>query len=237
LAIRPPVGSTAEEPTMYDPTTGRWISVAPLGFEAEDANLYRYVGNNPTTATDPSGLLEVDDNPKNPNIAKLRDVNTLMEFIVNKAVLKGMTEFPDDPAKGVAAVYAALATEDVFQRIAFERELQALLDRGAERFGQRTDVLRKKGQSDYAIPLKQSRYGKVPITPPKKGETIPYDKVPYAWQDPLTAGFAFTPVVKVSGVPIGLDKWGHFFQQGYWLFKASLDADIMDKGFRDQFST
>lgn len=29
----------------------------PLGFEAGDANLYRYVGNNPTNATDPSGLI------------------------------------------------------------------------------------------------------------------------------------------------------------------------------------
>jgi hypothetical protein len=28
----------------------------PLGFEAGDANLYRYVGNSPTNATDPSGL-------------------------------------------------------------------------------------------------------------------------------------------------------------------------------------
>jgi hypothetical protein len=28
----------------------------PLGFQAGDANLYRYVGNNPTNATDPSGL-------------------------------------------------------------------------------------------------------------------------------------------------------------------------------------
>jgi uncharacterized protein RhaS with RHS repeats len=41
---------------MYDPTIGRWISQDPLGFEAGDANLYRYVGNSPTNATDPSGL-------------------------------------------------------------------------------------------------------------------------------------------------------------------------------------
>jgi hypothetical protein len=30
----------------------------PLGFDAGDANLYRYVGNGPTNATDPSGLEE-----------------------------------------------------------------------------------------------------------------------------------------------------------------------------------
>ena len=41
---------------MYDPIVGRWLEEDPDGFEAGDANLYRYVGNDPTNATDPSGL-------------------------------------------------------------------------------------------------------------------------------------------------------------------------------------
>ena len=40
----------------YDPATGRWLSQDPIGFAAGDANLFRYVGNRPITATDPSGL-------------------------------------------------------------------------------------------------------------------------------------------------------------------------------------
>jgi RHS repeat-associated protein len=40
----------------YDPMTGRWTSQDPLGFDAGDDNLYRYVGNDPTNVTDPSGL-------------------------------------------------------------------------------------------------------------------------------------------------------------------------------------
>jgi hypothetical protein len=40
---------------MYDPKIGRWISEDPIGFQAADANLYRYVGNNPTNDTDHSG--------------------------------------------------------------------------------------------------------------------------------------------------------------------------------------
>jgi RHS repeat-associated protein len=40
-----------------DPTTGRWTTQDPLGFAAGDANLYRYVGNRATMATDPSGNL------------------------------------------------------------------------------------------------------------------------------------------------------------------------------------
>ncbi len=40
----------------YDPAIGRWISRDPLGFEAGDSNLYRYVNNQPVMNTDPSGL-------------------------------------------------------------------------------------------------------------------------------------------------------------------------------------
>ena len=43
---------------MYDPTVGRWLSQDPIGFKGGDPNLYRYVGNSPTNATDPSGLVE-----------------------------------------------------------------------------------------------------------------------------------------------------------------------------------
>lgn len=41
---------------MYDPRVGRFLSEDPIGFGAGDANLYRYVFNSPTNATDPSGL-------------------------------------------------------------------------------------------------------------------------------------------------------------------------------------
>jgi RHS repeat-associated protein len=44
----------------YDPVTGRWTSQDLLGFNAGDSNLYRYVQNNPTNATDPSGLDSVN---------------------------------------------------------------------------------------------------------------------------------------------------------------------------------
>ncbi len=39
----------------YDATNGRWISQDPMGFDAGDSNLYRYVNNRLTIATDPSG--------------------------------------------------------------------------------------------------------------------------------------------------------------------------------------
>ncbi len=40
----------------YDAQTGRFLSEDPFGFGADDVNLTRYVGNNPTNLTDPFGL-------------------------------------------------------------------------------------------------------------------------------------------------------------------------------------
>jgi RHS repeat-associated protein len=39
----------------YDYLSGRWLSEDSLGYKSGDVNLYRYVGNNPVNATDPSG--------------------------------------------------------------------------------------------------------------------------------------------------------------------------------------
>lgn len=44
---------------MYDPKVGRWLSQDPLGFSTGDSDLYRYVGNQPTDRTDPSGLVGI----------------------------------------------------------------------------------------------------------------------------------------------------------------------------------
>ena len=40
----------------YDASVGRWLSEDPIGFAAEDANLYRYVGNSTVNDVDPLGL-------------------------------------------------------------------------------------------------------------------------------------------------------------------------------------
>jgi len=42
----------------YDPGVGRWLSEDPIGFEARDPNLYRYVGNTPLHFMDAYGLRE-----------------------------------------------------------------------------------------------------------------------------------------------------------------------------------
>jgi RHS repeat-associated protein len=44
----------------YDSEVGRFIGQDPIGFEAKDTNLYRYVENNPTSNIDPSGTVIVE---------------------------------------------------------------------------------------------------------------------------------------------------------------------------------
>ena len=56
----------------YYPSTGRWISQDPLGFDAGDSNLYRYVNNAPTNATDPSGFSGIGINGQSVYSLRLR---------------------------------------------------------------------------------------------------------------------------------------------------------------------
>lgn len=54
---------------FYDPQLGRFISQDPIKFKGGDANLYRYVGNNPLSFTDPTGLTAIVEYS---NIQKLK---------------------------------------------------------------------------------------------------------------------------------------------------------------------
>ncbi len=53
----PVTGLQYNRARYYDAAIGRWTQEDPIGFAAGDANLYRYVGNGPTNAVDPSGLM------------------------------------------------------------------------------------------------------------------------------------------------------------------------------------
>jgi RHS repeat-associated protein len=46
----------------YDAIVGRWLSQDPSGFGGGDVNIYRYVGNSPANAMDPSGLWQSNTN-------------------------------------------------------------------------------------------------------------------------------------------------------------------------------
>jgi hypothetical protein len=64
---------------VYDPTTARWLTPDPDGFDAGDPDLYRFVGNDPANATDPTGLkkeLVITDLRERPGQAVVRYVRT-----------------------------------------------------------------------------------------------------------------------------------------------------------------
>ena len=46
----------------YDARVGRWLSEDPVGFDAGDGNLYRYVGNAVVLGRDSNGLITPGDN-------------------------------------------------------------------------------------------------------------------------------------------------------------------------------
>jgi RHS repeat-associated protein len=56
-ALDPETGLYYLRARYYDPQLGRFISKDPIGFAGGDPNLYRYVANDPTLLTDPSGLV------------------------------------------------------------------------------------------------------------------------------------------------------------------------------------
>src|SRR5262249_44048986 len=51
------IGLQYNRARYYDPKVGRWTSQDPLGFAADDANFYRYVLNDSTNLSAPTGLL------------------------------------------------------------------------------------------------------------------------------------------------------------------------------------
>ncbi|PQO43512.1 RHS repeat-associated core domain-containing protein [Blastopirellula marina] len=64
----------------YDPTTARWMSQDPIGFEAGDANLYRYVGNSFINMTDPSGLQELKAGENRKYLSATASFNAAWDF-------------------------------------------------------------------------------------------------------------------------------------------------------------
>ena len=47
----------------YAPDLGRFLAQDPIRLDSQDANLYRYAGNNPVDYSDPSGLTRREKHP------------------------------------------------------------------------------------------------------------------------------------------------------------------------------
>ncbi len=110
---------------MYHPVLGNFIVRDPIGYAAEDVNLYRYVGNAPTNASDPMGLQEPltpeqfvtnwadhigwNDGPDEvPNLeaAQFLQPDTMFEFMEEY-----LGRFPNASPQAAFAAYSGLAGE------------------------------------------------------------------------------------------------------------------------------
>jgi RHS repeat-associated protein len=77
----------------YDPSTGRWLNQDPLGFDAGDSNLYRYVNNAPTNGTDPSGLRVVRAWVSDPSFDNLSGPNELYFYVPDDVPTDKTTDY------------------------------------------------------------------------------------------------------------------------------------------------
>jgi uncharacterized protein RhaS with RHS repeats len=67
---------------VYDPTIGRWMEQDPIGFAGGTDNLYGYTSNDPTNATDPTGLVGENGERK----ATVRDIDKAVAEMKSKGV-------------------------------------------------------------------------------------------------------------------------------------------------------
>jgi len=72
----------------YDPQLGRWLSADPIGF-AGGLNLYTYVGNNPVTRVDPSGLWPDSPSTAMTNALATGDIETALGIVQTNVQLYG----------------------------------------------------------------------------------------------------------------------------------------------------
>ena len=81
----PATGNVNDLNRWYQSSTGDWLSKDPTGFDAGDTNVYRYVGNSPTNASDPTGLAAPAPPGGIPSGVDYKSVDALISYI------KGLT--------------------------------------------------------------------------------------------------------------------------------------------------
>ncbi len=94
---------------VLDPTTAKWLQQDPIVFQAGDANLQRYVGNNATNAVDPSGLEEAPPRP----ILRIGDVTIVPPLGMRVPLEMPGVELPWEDAPRVLALAKDSSLEQI----------------------------------------------------------------------------------------------------------------------------
>jgi RHS repeat-associated protein len=122
----------------YDPALGRFLSQDPIGFEAGDANLLRYVANSPTTATDPTGKW-IRKEPWSGDRGTYKGVAIAEEGDTLEGLATLVTGNPEDGQRLLARTVAKGTRVDIFPL------LNALEDRLRQRAVVNARGMSKKG--------------------------------------------------------------------------------------------
>ncbi len=120
VILAPALGSRHRSRCRTNRSGSRSPGAAPLGFDAGDANLYRYVRNAPTDATDPSGLkVEVDGTPMAKNDAVYNKILATPEFANRQRLVTEILDTRIDSTKPKPYQFSYYALElDIKFRLA-----------------------------------------------------------------------------------------------------------------------
>jgi RHS repeat-associated protein len=211
----------------YDPATQRWTSQDPIGFGGGDENLYRFVHNAPTLATDPTGLREADDR-ETTRTKPLVDVSKILEDHVNQVIQKAWRDSQqagDDAAAFAKRVYDALGADEPGSEVTVTVTIPYINYSISRSFSPIAKIgvwldtnLKENSKQIVKLTFAESRYGDNAL----RGMAKAIWKMPWLYNQE-TADHGIAPTIRIKDVLMGTDKWEHFFQQGYWTFDAGMN--------------
>jgi hypothetical protein len=183
-----------------------------------------------------SDVLQETDDRTTPKSAQLIEVGPRLNDYMNRIIEKARLEVNPDrlewtPVRRTAlfkAVAKSIESNRKGSGIGFNVgkqriEISALTDIEAELF----QTLKAEKNEILPIKFADSRYGKN-----KVGISI---NRPLSMQTKGSADHSISPVLRLNGTIVGLDKIGHFAQQGYWYMDAKLRGTLTSYQERWQF--
>ncbi len=130
----------------YDPVTGRWTTVDPIGFGGGDANLWRYVKNNATNSADPSGMVPEQCTETQDMLMLLMAVETGVDVIDSWANVMNVLSL------GTSAVISPLKKEAAKKsskelKVMFAKEANDVLSKRIKRIEKEIADAKASGQN------------------------------------------------------------------------------------------